>query len=294
MGSLVVDWVPGSTRVLSSGYDGCARLWDLASGEMVSEMKMGRGMVELAAASPDGTHLAATCGKALKIWSQDGSLVMKSDWHPHSPTVMVWEGNGKYLATGTQGFFLTWNRKESLEKGLPEMATELSFGLTSLALDPNGRWAACGSSDNGLRLIALTEDSEDFAAGPYQHLLTTLCWSVDGRWLVTPNDTSLAVFDSSRVGKPDPETFQLIKSHNARINKVLFHPTLQDVFASGDREGTVIIHDAGTREVLSRFVAGKDPIGHLEWISDGRLLVADESGIVQLFTWSPIETGGKN
>ncbi|MCC5875810.1 MAG: hypothetical protein JJU11_06290 [Candidatus Sumerlaeia bacterium] len=285
MGALTVNLIPGTGKFLSTGYDGHARIWEGESGEMISEMQVGRGMVELAAPSPDGALMVTTCGRILKVWSAAGDLVMESEWHPTAPSVLDWTHGGDLFATGTQGYFLTWNRKECLEKGLPETAIELSFGVTALALDPQGRWAACGSSDNGLRLIAMKEGIEDFAAGPYQHLLTTLSWSHDGRWLITPNNASLALFDSTKVGKPDPDTIQLIDSHDARVTRVLFHPVEAGVVASGDKEGRVILHDAGDGSRLAEFTAGNAAIEHLAWLDNGGLLVADEEGIIQFFQW---------
>lgn len=293
MGALTVNALPGTRHLVSTGYDGHARVWDGDTGELLAEMQAGKGMVELAASSPDGEFIATACGRTLKIWTPGGELVMESDWHPTAPTVMEWTPGGALLATATQGYFLTWNRGECLKKGLPETAIELSFGVTALALDPRGRWAACGSSDNGLRLIGLKEGIEDFAAGPYQHLLTTLSWSHDGRWLVTPNNAALAVFDSSRVGKPDPETFQLIESHNARVTRVLFHPTAGTVVASGDKDGRIILHDADEGTKLAEFVAGNSPVEHLAWLDDVSLLVADEDGIIQLFQWNPTDPDEK-
>lgn len=286
MGSMAVDWVEETGQLLSAGQDGCARLWDLKGGSIVATLEGGASWVERAAACPRGGLIATVAGRHLRFWSVDGLLLMESEWHPTAASVFEWDRSGEWLATGCSGFFLRWSRERSLKEGLPEDVIECGFGFTALALDPRGRWAACGSSDNGLRLIGLDGKAEDFAAGPYQSSLRRLSWSAGGRWLATPNGVSIPLFDSSRVGKPDPDTFRLIESHDARVNEVCFHPANESLVASGARNGYVHLHDAGEGSTRCRFRAGSAAVEHLLWTGEGNnLLVADEEGVVQLFSW---------
>lgn len=286
MGTMALDWIPATGQLLSAGQDGCARVWEVAGGSIVATLEGGASWVERAAVSPKGDLIATVAGRHLRFWSTDGLPLMKSEWHPTTASVFEWDRGGDWLATGCNGFFLRWTTARSLREGLPEDAIECGFGFTALALDPKGRWAACGSSDNGLRLIGIDGEAEDFAAGPYQYSLTRLDWSADGRWLATPNGSSIPIFDSSRVGKPDPETFRVIESHDSRVGEVRFHGERAALLASGARDGHVHLHDASERSTPCRFRAGEAAIGHLQWTGEGNnLLVADEEGVVQLFSW---------
>ena len=60
---------PDSTRLATGCTDNTIRLWDLATGTEVAELRGHRAYVHAVAFSPDGTRLASCSGDfTLRVW----------------------------------------------------------------------------------------------------------------------------------------------------------------------------------------------------------------------------------
>ncbi len=67
-----VAFLPNRRTLVSVGWDGCVRLWDVAAGRQRAAFDFGVGRVHCAAVAPDGMTAAAGGDGAIVVWDLDG------------------------------------------------------------------------------------------------------------------------------------------------------------------------------------------------------------------------------
>jgi WD40 repeat protein len=64
----VLAFAPDGAVLATAGFDGIIRLWDIASGQVVSRIEAHDRGVHALAFSPDGSMLASGGGGFVKVW----------------------------------------------------------------------------------------------------------------------------------------------------------------------------------------------------------------------------------
>ncbi|KAF8748174.1 WD40 repeat-like protein [Rhizoctonia solani] len=170
-GVTCVRFSPDSTVVVSGSNDGTVRVWDVSTGQQVTQLFQGDRRILSVGTSPDGHRVV--CGL-------DDSKIVVLD--RHSGTTLV----GPIMLTRTG--FVRWSS--------PKMASASSqVVVLSVSFSPNGLYVASGSSDHTVRVW----DSENgkLIHGPlkaHTGRVSSIQFSPDGSHLVRARGT--APFDS--------------------------------------------------------------------------------------------------
>lgn len=161
-GVRVAVFSPDGDKVLTSGRDDAARLWDARTGEPLGEpMKHGAEITALAF-SPDGKLVAsASRDKTAHLWdSRSGKPLGKALQHPGAVTAIAFSPDGTQVLTGdplvyshTEGSLFIWAARTGELLG---KAGELLGPLHTVAFAPDGKSVLAAGA--GADVFALSHD----------------------------------------------------------------------------------------------------------------------------------------
>ncbi len=183
---------PDEKRVLTASGDNTAKLWDVASGSLLRELKGHIGEVVSAIYSPDGKQiLTASYDSTARLWNAATGTFIRELRHNNSVTSAVFSADGKNILTTVYSIYGTnqismaviWDaasgktiHKINLEKNSsksavfsPDGKTILSSGDTTKLWDvTSGRLLRRFRHEEFVKSAVFSEDGKQIAtAGAY-------------------------------------------------------------------------------------------------------------------------------
>ena len=125
-----VAFNPGGTQLATGGHDGMVRIWDVAKGQQIREIK--------AHATP------AVSPVYCLAWTPDGKQLLSGSL---DRTMKLWDANNGSMLREFKGY-----KEKEFEKGHRD-------GVFCLAISPDGKLVASGSSDRSIKLWNIADGS---------------------------------------------------------------------------------------------------------------------------------------
>lgn len=217
-GALAVAWQRAGNTFATSGQDGEVRLWDARSLES-RVLLSAAGWSEQLAFSDNGRLLAVATGRTLRIYEADGALRAEFDPHPGTIAALAWKPKlPEVAATGNGGM-----RLHRLDPRPAAREYPLKGACLTARWKPDGRLLAAGTQDGSVHLWYVAAGSESQMQGYGSKVIATE-WSANGRYLATPADSAVIVWDFSGKGPEGSRPLEL-RSHSERIVALAFRPT---------------------------------------------------------------------
>jgi WD40 repeat protein len=156
-----------------------------------------------------------------------------------------------------------------------------------MALSPNGKIIATGSSDYKLTLWDI--ETRKVIAEWIGHLkvVCALCWSADGERVASGSWDGTARVWNVDSGK---NILTIKTEHHWMLWAVTYSPDSSKLATSGYEDNVVKIWDAKTGELLNT-LEHKNWVCSLAWTSDGKKLISGSFGAIRIFntaTWQQI------
>lgn len=265
--------------LVSVGEDGRLCWWS-TQGECLNSLSLGKGWAEHVLPCGEG-RLAASLGRTLSIWRQDGTQVGENLELPSTIAGLCVNPKESHLAVAHYGG-VSFVDPTSAQKVI---GLEWKGSLLRLAWSPKGQWLAASSQEQGVIGFDL-KDNKNCGIDNFPGKVHAMSWSPDGDWLAMAGGDELLVWPFDGPGPIDriPLARNLEESSQANWTALSFHSN-RNILAAGDNQGHVEIfeefHKKSGSLVTFRECQFSQPIAELAWHPSGETLaVADQHGKV--------------
>lgn len=177
-------WSLDNKFLATASADKTVRIWD-AAGKLLRTLEGHGGSVSALAWAGDGRIATAGVDKLVRIFDSDSTSAEKTlIGHTHPVTALAWSRDGKMLVSVSADRNISvWNQ----EMGKPFKVLQTESDLRVVAITPDGRFVATGSTDDVVRVYSLptlkVEYSLEVRGSPKD--CTSLAWSPDGSLLAS-------------------------------------------------------------------------------------------------------------
>ena len=235
--------------------DGIARVWDVRSGTLVSELKGEEDAVEAVSFSPD-SRFVLTSGpdKTALLWdAATGKRIREFDGHSGNVKgVAFWSGN--LILTEADGTVHFWDIAKTSEIG--QVTASASYGREPLAVSHDRRFP--GLARRGLETIDIWDLSNrtivrtiDARVDGY-HDIVSLDFSPDGRSLLAAGGEEAWLQDVGTGAR-----LRRFEGHTGLVTSAAFSPDGRFVTTSS-ADGSNRLWDEATGRWLASMVSFKD------------------------------------
>jgi WD40 repeat protein/serine/threonine protein kinase len=235
-----VVFSPDGTKLAAGSWDGKARIWDAASGQVLKSLNPHAGQIFGVAYSPDGEYLAAGSGSGLTyLWkAETGELARTMKGHTNSVRDVAFSPDGQILASASlDGTARLWRVDTAHEIAILKGHTD---AVECIAFTPDGKMLATASRDHTAKLWD-SSGRETATLKGHSWWLLTLAFSPDGKTLATSgSDGEIKLWDVMRHREK-----AIIPSDTVTVEDLSFSPDGKSLaVARGD--STVKLYDINT------------------------------------------------
>ena len=255
-------WSPNGLTLATPDINGTICLWNAATGELLSEIKVSKLGVNQITWSPNGQHMAAACfDRITRVWkisSDCRQAYLRKELKNHQSDVRcaAWSPDGDLLATGTAGgsvrFFDTQNWQT-----LSHWYQKACHGVNVLAWSPDGTELGFGCEDGYTRTIRrddLQRIHQQEPASKSHHPITAIGWLPQRDLLIA--GTAKGVLYSPSIGTDHEDRAAAtipreIHAHETAVMAVSFSPCGSVVVSKG-ADGWVRLFRSDTWEQVAQ------------------------------------------
>ncbi len=206
-------------RIVTSGFDEAARVWDVATGEVIQTVRseFGLGNFLCASLSPDGKKLVTAHIKgSVIVWDVESGEAL-ANLHDHSADVMSVDfspSSNQIVSAGYYGAVFV----QDVEKKTPAMSLEGHNDVVTCArFSSDGKQVVTASRDHTARLWDAETGQELQVFVGHQTEVTSASFSPDNRRIVT------ACYDqTARIWDIKSGRVLSILRHDNRVNNAEF------------------------------------------------------------------------
>lgn len=265
--------------VYSTGGDGQVVWWSLdepGDGRLVA--RMGKQIFSMALLPEHNTMLLGQMHGGIHVLD----LVTRQEKHHlalHQKGVFdLLPFNDHYLVAGGDGILSLWRASDHV---LGKKIILSDESLRALAIRPDGKQLAVGSSDNGIYLLSLPQLTIESKLEGHTNSVFSVCYSPDGRYLLSGSrDAQLMVWDVDNKYTP----IHKIPAHLFTINHIVYSPD-GNMFATAGRDKDVKIWDANSFELLKvldrfKFEGHVNSVNRLWWGQECLVSAGDDKKVI--------------
>ncbi len=263
-----VSFSPDGKYLASANWDGTARIWDVATRQLIHTLKGHTNCVHCVAFSADGKLLAtASWDGTVKFWeTAAGREVRSLKGHRDRVGGLQFSSDGRRLVTGGRDGVKLWDLTKGQDLRVLRGHTE---EVTSVSFHPLAPQLASGSVDGTVRVWDPTTGQVLRVLTKHTGAVTGVAFSPDGRFVASGStDKTVMIWNTAN--------WQWLRSfvkHTAGVTCLGFSPDSRHL-ASGSSDNVVMIWDAESGQALRTLAKHTDRVSSVEFSSDGRHVAA--------------------
>jgi WD40 repeat protein/MinD-like ATPase involved in chromosome partitioning or flagellar assembly len=255
------------TRIVSTSDDKTLRIWDAASGKILTTLEGHQDAVLSAAFSPDGTRIvSASDDSTLRIWDAAfGKQIATLDGHQGAVLSAAFSPDGARIVSASADKTLRiWDAASGKTLATLDGHQE---AVWSAAFSPDSARIVSSSDDKALRIWDAAS-GESLTLDGHKGPVRSAAFSPDGARIVSASaDKTLRVWDAAS-GK----TLAILEGHQGEVSGTAFSPDGARIVSSSD-DKTLRIWDAASGESLT-LDGHKGPARSAAFSPDGARIVS--------------------
>lgn len=275
-GGAILATAADNTRVVSGGDDGKVMETNTAGESRALATDPKRRWIDHVALGPERA-VAWSAGKTAFVQSKE----LRAFEAPSTVGALAFLPKGFRLAVAHYNGATLWF--PNAPKTAPE-SLEWKGSHLGATVSPDGRFLVTAMQEpmlHGWRLA----DRKHMRMSGYAARVTSLGWTVGGRWLATSGAPQLILWPFQAKDGPMNKEPRVLAPSQSRVQVVACHPK-QEIVAAGYADGMVLLVRLGDGAAIWAKRPGDAPVSALGWSADGALLAfgteSGEAGIVDL------------
>lgn len=232
-----IKYSPDGKLIATASWDKTIKLWDAASGQLISTLQKHHGGVNSITFTPDGqTLISASEDKTIKVWNLNNQpqVVATLEEHTDSIKTITISPDGKLIASGSyDNTIKIWD----LQGQLLQTIDAHDLAITTLAFTPDSNILASASWDNSVKLWSINNSGKSsdllHTLTAHQDGVTTLSFNNDGSMLATGSgDRTIKIWHT-----PTGELIKNLRGHTSQINTLAFSSNNQSIISGEEQQG---------------------------------------------------------
>ncbi|CAN93790.1 WD-repeat protein [Sorangium cellulosum So ce56] len=260
---------PDGQRIISACRDRTLKVWDLATGQLLSTLEGHSASVTACAISPDGRRIvSASDDRTLKVWDlATGQLLSTLEGHSASIYACAINPDGRRIVSAS------WDRTLNVwDLATGQLLSTLeghSASVTACAISPDGQRIVSASDDRTLKVWDLATGQLLSTLEGHSAWVTACAISPAGQRIVsTSRDRTLKVWDLATG-----QLLSTLEGHSASVTACAISPDgRRIVSASWDR--TLKVWDLAAGQLLSTLEGHSASVTACAISPDGQRIVS--------------------
>ncbi len=264
-------FTPDGTRIITSGYDNRARVWDRATGKLLFDLVHSGPVVALAFSRDGQAIMTASHDGSAIVWDAD-SGVKRTTLRGRSKKLQaaVFSADDQIAVTiGVDDVVEQWDVTSGVRRATLQVTPHPPPALVAAmpaAVSPDGRTIAAGDTRGAVRIWDLATGALVAENSNHAGQINFVQFAPDGRRvLVASSDATASVFDVTTGAR------SFLLRHRQRVTAAVFSPD-GAVIATASMDRTTVLWDATTGAQVRVLAGHEAAVNTVTFRPDGRQL----------------------